>query len=83
MNRARRYKKFFFFFFNKVRKCKEQPNRGEEYNNSRQKNTLEGDDSRIYVAEEEINEPKDRVVEITAEDSNDSHRTSTECWQKT
>ena len=71
------------FFFNKVRKCKEQPNRGEEYNNSRPKNTLEGDDSRIYVAEEEINEPKDRVVEITAEDRKDSHRTSTECWQKT
>ena len=34
------------------------------------KNTLEGINSRITEAEEQINEPEDRIVEITAKEKN-------------
>ena len=34
------------------------------------KNTLEGIDSRIYEAEEQISELEDKMVEITSEDQN-------------
>ena len=34
------------------------------------KNTLEGINSRINEAEEQINEPEDRMVEITAKEKN-------------
>ena len=38
------------------------------------KNTLEGINSRIPEAEEQINEPEDRKVEITAEEQNKEKR---------
>ena len=38
------------------------------------KNTLEGINSRITVAEERINEPEDRMVEITAVEQNKDKR---------
>jgi len=37
------------------------------------KNILEGINSRIYEAEESINGPDDRMVEITAEEQNKAH----------
>ena len=52
--------------FNRVRKCKEEHNRAEEYKNTKTeiKNTLEGINSRFNDTEEWISELEDRAVEI-------------------
>ena len=59
--------------FNKGLETKEQTNSDEQCNNQNEKR-LEGINSRITEAEEQISELEDRIVEITAVEQNKKKR---------